>query len=44
MAAAPVYPYALDGRQRLYCSGYCGQRYRAEIALDEALRASLAPR
>lgn len=32
--------YRLEGRQRRYCSDYCGQRYRAELALDERLAAA----
>lgn len=31
--------YRLTGRQRRYCSDYCGQRYRAEVALDALLTA-----
>lgn len=34
--------YRLEGRQRLYCSEYCGQRYRAEVRLDDALRSALS--
>jgi hypothetical protein len=34
--------YVLSGRQRCYCSNYCGQRYRAEIRLDALLAERLA--
>ena len=27
----------LKGRQRFYCSAWCGDRYRSELALDERM-------
>lgn len=34
---------ALTGRQRKYCSDYCGQRWRAEIDLDRRLTERESP-
>lgn len=34
--------YELTGRQRKYCSDYCGRVWRAEVALDAHLREVLS--
>lgn len=31
----------LEGRERFYCSSYCGRVWRAEIALDALFREAL---